>query len=39
MHVVLYAFMLGMPRLGWLAVSAKGAPIYFFDTLLPALIG
>jgi len=39
MHVALYAFMLGMPLLGWLAVSAKGVPILFFGILLPALIG
>lgn len=39
MHVALYAFMFGMPLLGWLAVSAKGAPILFFGLLLPGLIG
>jgi cytochrome b561 len=38
-HVALYAFMIVMPVLGWLAVSAKGAPIEFFGLPLPALIG
>ncbi len=39
MHVVLYVFMIGMPVLGWFAVSAKGAPVFFFGLQLPALIG
>ncbi|MCK9553745.1 cytochrome b [Aquamicrobium sp.] len=39
MHVVLYVFMIGMPLLGWFAVSAKGKPILFFGMQLPALIG
>ncbi len=38
-HVLLYVFMLGMPLLGWLAVSAKGAPILFYGMQLPALVG
>jgi cytochrome b561 len=38
-HVALYVFMIGMPLLGWLAVSAKGAPIVFFGAPLPMLIG
>ena len=38
MHVALYAFMIGMPLLGWVAVSAKGAPIEFFGWHLPMLI-
>ncbi len=38
MHIALYTFMLGMPMLGWLAVSAKGAPIFFFGLQLPVLI-
>lgn len=38
MHVTLYVFMLSMPVLGWLAVSAKGAPIVFFGLQLPFLI-
>lgn len=39
MHITLYVFMLCMPVLGWLAVSAKGDPIFFFGLQLPALIG
>ncbi len=39
LHVALYAFMLAMPLIGWLAVSAKGAPITFFGLHLPILIG
>ena len=39
MHVALYAFMLSMPVLGWLAVSAKGDPIFFFGLQLPFLVG
>lgn len=39
MHVALYAFMLGMPLLGWLAVSAKAEEIVFFGMQLPMLIG
>lgn len=39
MHVALYAFMLGMPILGWFAVSAKGDPVLFFGMQLPMLIG
>ncbi|MEO8125094.1 MAG: cytochrome b [Burkholderiales bacterium] len=39
MHVALYVFMLGMPLLGWFAVSAKGNPITFYGLQLPLLIG
>lgn len=39
MQVALYVFMIGMPVLGWLAVSAKGAPVLFFGLQLPTLIG
>lgn len=39
MHIALYAFMLGMPLLGWVAVSAKGVPVEFLGLHLPALIG
>lgn len=39
MHFALYAFMLGMPVLGWIAISAKGSPVYFFGWPLPMLIG
>ena len=38
-HVALYVFMIGMPLLGWLAVSAKGNPVMFFGAQLPALVG
>ena len=31
--------MVGMPLLGWFAVSAKGDPILFFGAPLPMLIG
>lgn len=39
MHVALYAFMLTMPLLGWLMLSADGKPAPFFGLELPALIG
>ena len=39
MHVALYVFMLGMPVLGWFAVSAKGDLISFYGMQLPMLIG
>ena len=39
MHFALYAFMLGMPVLGWVAISAKGSPVHFFGWQLPMLIG
>jgi len=39
MHLALYAFLAAMPLLGWLTLSAKGAPIPFFGLELPALIG
>ncbi len=38
-HIVLYVLMLGMPLLGWLALSAKGDPVSLFGLQLPALIG
>jgi cytochrome b561 len=38
MHVALYAFMIAMPLLGWLALSADGKPIPFFGLELPGLI-
>lgn len=38
-HVTLYVFMIGMPILGWFAVSAKGDPVVFFGLQLSALIG
>lgn len=39
MHLALYALLLAMPILGWLALSAKGRPIPFFGLELPALLG
>lgn len=36
--VALYVFMLGMPVLGWMLLSAKGTPIPFFGLQLPALL-
>lgn len=38
-HLALYAFMIGMPILGWLTLSAAGKPIPFFGLELPALMG
>lgn len=37
-HLSLYLFMLVMPILGWLTLSAAGKPIPFFGLQLPALI-
>ena len=39
MHMLLYAFLLGMPVLGWLTLSAQGKAIPFFGLELPALVG
>lgn len=39
MHVLLYAFLIGMPIAGWLIVSAEGKPVPFYGLELPALIG
>lgn len=38
-HLALYVFMITMPLLGWLLLSAAGKPIPFFGLQLPALIG
>jgi cytochrome b561 len=38
MKIALYAFMLAMPVLGWMILSAKAAPIPFFGLHLPALL-
>ncbi|OIR12307.1 hypothetical protein GALL_60060 [mine drainage metagenome] len=38
MHLALYIFMIGMPLLGWLLLSAAGKPIPFFGLDLPALV-
>ncbi|WAR43930.1 cytochrome b [Methylomonas rapida] len=37
-HWLLYLFMLAMPLMGWLTLSAAGKPIPFFGLQLPALI-
>jgi cytochrome b561 len=37
-HVVLYVFMILMPLMGWVMLSAAGKPIPFFGLELPALI-
>jgi Cytochrome B561 len=39
MHLALYIFMVAMPLLGWLSLSAAGKPIPFFGLQLPALLG
>ncbi|WHZ18055.1 MAG: Cytochrome b561 [Rhodanobacteraceae bacterium] len=39
MYLALYAFLIAMPLLGWLTLSAQGKPIPFFGLQLPALIG
>lgn len=39
MHWALYVFIVVMPILGWLTLSAKGGPVPFFGYELPALIG
>lgn len=39
MHLALYAFLVAMPLLGWLTLSASGKPIPFFGLQLPALVG
>lgn len=39
MYVALYAFLIAMPLLGWLTLSAQGKAIPFFGLELPALIG
>lgn len=39
MHLLLYGFLLAMPVLGWLTLSAQGKVIPFFGLELPALIG
>ena len=38
MHIALYVFMIGMPLLGWLILSANGKTVPFFGVQLPALI-
>lgn len=38
-HFLLYVFMIAMPLLGWLLLSAEGKPIPFFGFELPPLAG
>lgn len=38
MHIALYIFMIGMPLLGWLMLSANGKTVPFFGLQLPMLI-
>ncbi len=38
MHVTLYVFLIVMPLLGWLMLSAKGKTVPFFGLELPPLI-
>ena len=38
MQVALYIFMIVMPLLGWLTLSAAGKPVPFFGLELPALL-
>lgn len=38
MHSALYVFLVAMPLLGWLAVSASGKPVAFLGVELPALL-
>lgn len=39
MHLALYTFLVVMPLLGWLTLSAQGKAIPFFGLDLPALLG
>lgn len=39
MHLALYAFIVVMPVLGWLTLSAQGEGIPFFGAELPPLVG
>jgi cytochrome b561 len=39
LHGALYVFLIAMPLLGWLAVSAAGKPVALLGVDLPALIG
>lgn len=38
-HLAIYAFLLAMPLLGWLVLSAADKPVPFFGMQLPALVG
>ncbi len=37
-HLSLYVLMVGMPLLGWAALSANGKPVAFFGLGLPSLL-
>jgi cytochrome b561 len=37
-HWTLYAFMIGLPLLGWLTLNAKGTPVTFLGQDLPMLV-
>lgn len=37
MHLALYLFLIAMPLLGWLTLSAAGKPIPFFGLEMPAI--
>jgi len=39
MHVALYGFLILMPLLGWLMLSASGKSVPFFGLAIPPLIG
>lgn len=39
MHVALYGFMIAMPLLGWITLSAEGDPVQLFGLGLPPLTG
>lgn len=38
MHLALYAFMIAMPVLGWVILSAEGDPVRLFGLPLPPLV-
>lgn len=39
LHLLLYAFMLAMPMIGWVLLSAKGGEVSVFGSALPSLAG
>lgn len=39
LHLALYGFMIAMPLLGWLTLSAEGDPVRLFGLGLPSLTG
>ena len=38
MHAILYFFMIAMPLMGWLVLSANGKPVPFFGATFPPLV-